>query len=219
MSLSDFQPQIGESVTATLSDPDGDTTRTAWQWARSADQTEWTDIAGARSATYTPGDDDAGMYLRAAATYYDPVGDAAETAMGVSDFSVEGKPAINAQPKFPDQDPGTSGTQNRVAELEVDEETAVGTSIGDPVVATDADNDPLIYGLAPTDDLGTGDAKRFSIDNETGQIKVAVKLNADTGGPLDEASPTFLLAEDALTGPELTKLTADGDADDKLHTS
>ena len=89
------------------------------------------------------------MYLRAAATYYDPVGDAAETAMGVSDFSVEGKPAINAKPKFPDQDPGTSGTQNRVAELEVDEETAVGTSIGDPVVATDADNDPLIYGWLP----------------------------------------------------------------------
>ena len=28
VSLSAFQPQIGESVTATLSDPDGDTTRT-----------------------------------------------------------------------------------------------------------------------------------------------------------------------------------------------
>ena len=177
------QPQAGKPVTATLSDPDGPTTRTKWLWSRSADQMDWEDIEAARSSSYSPGAGDAGMYLRATATYYDPLGDAAETAEGVTEFRVEATPAINASPKFPDQDPGTPGTQNTVATLEVKEESAVGTSIGDPVAATDADNDPLIYGLDKTvPDQRDGDEDRFAIDKDSGQITVAKKLDADTEG-------------------------------------
>ena len=68
VSLSDLQPQVGSSVSATLNDPDGDTTRTRWQWSRSADKAEWTQIEGARSSGYTPVAADDGMYLRAMAT-------------------------------------------------------------------------------------------------------------------------------------------------------
>ena len=210
--MSDLQPQIGKPVTATLSDPDGQHTRTRWQWSRSADNSAWTDIAGARSASYSPVSGDAGMYLRAMATYYDPLGEDAETAMGATDFMVEGEPAINAPPKFPDQDPGEAGVQNAVAMLEVNEETAAGTSIGDPMVATDADNDPLLYAFDDTPDLKDGpnnDVARFTIDNETGQIKVGKKLGADDGQSEDEGSsgvtdlPTELTAED--TGDEVNE--------------
>ena len=100
VSLSDLQPQVGSSVSATLNDPDGDTTRTRWQWSRSADKAEWTQIEGARSSGYTPVAADDGMYLRAMATYYDPVGTDAETAEGISDFRVESTPAINAAPNL-----------------------------------------------------------------------------------------------------------------------
>ena len=54
VSLDDLQPQAGASVSATVSDPDGDTSETAWQWSKSMDQESWEDIAGATSAAYAP---------------------------------------------------------------------------------------------------------------------------------------------------------------------
>ncbi len=64
----------GNSVTATLTDPDTPTNQ-VWQWDRSADgSTNWTTISGATSATYTTTDDDAGNYLRASVTYDDDSG-------------------------------------------------------------------------------------------------------------------------------------------------
>ena len=152
VSLSDLQPQAGASVTATLSDPDGDTTRTRWQWSKSMDKMEWMEIEGARSSGYTPAEADVGYYLRAMATYYDPVGDDAETAEGMSDFMVEATPAVNAKPAFPDQDPNTPGVDNEVTLLTVKDGAAAGASIGDPVSATDADNDPLLYSMGDADD-------------------------------------------------------------------
>ena len=42
VSLDDLQPQAGASVSATLSDPDGDASETAWQWSKSMDEaTSW----------------------------------------------------------------------------------------------------------------------------------------------------------------------------------
>ena len=97
--------------------------------------------------------------------------------------------------------------QNAVAKLDVDEEAAVGTSIGDPVSATDADNDPLLYGLADTPDLkiGADGAARFTIDPESGQIKVGVRLDNDAAdGSRDEDTP-------AQTDPALDANTLDND--------
>ena len=53
------------------------------------------------------------------------------------------------------------------------ENTAVGMPIGEPVSATDADQDILFYELLDTPDLedDDGDA-RFTIDSLTGQIRV-----------------------------------------------
>ena len=48
--------------------------------------------------------------------------------------------------------------------------TAVGANIGDPVTATDADNDPLTYTISRSD------ASFFSIDSSTGQLQVTTAL-------------------------------------------
>ena len=70
-----------------------------------------------------------------------------------------------ATPEFTD---GDSTTRSVV------ENTPADVNIGDPVVATDADNDPLTYSLGGTDEAS------FSIDSETGQLKTNADLNHDT---------------------------------------
>ena len=82
VSLNDRQPQAGagQTVTASVTDPDGDTVGTTWQWSRSMDMSEWADIDGATSSAYTPQEEDAGYYLRATATYSDGLGTGQDSA-------------------------------------------------------------------------------------------------------------------------------------------
>ena len=70
------EPVVGEAVTATLTDADGDVTNQAWAWERSPDQEQlmWSTITRADGATYTPVSDDAGRLLRAMVSYDDAVG-------------------------------------------------------------------------------------------------------------------------------------------------
>ena len=64
-------PTVGSPMTVTLSDPDGGVGRLSWQWARTADKTNFTDIAGATDASYTPRAADVGKFLRVTASYDD----------------------------------------------------------------------------------------------------------------------------------------------------
>ena len=75
MSLSPSSGLVsGDSVTATLTDPDNPTNQ-VWLWQRSANgSTNWSNISGATSASYTTTDADAGNYLRATVTYNDDSG-------------------------------------------------------------------------------------------------------------------------------------------------
>ena len=72
VTLDPARPSVGSEVTASLTDLDGDVSGTTWQWA-SADamDVDFTNIDGADSASYTPVEDDAGMYLQATASYTD----------------------------------------------------------------------------------------------------------------------------------------------------
>ena len=95
VTLDDLQPQAGESVSVvSLSDPDGDASETLWQWSRSMDQAEWSDIAGATSSTYTPATGDIGYYLRATATYSDGFEEGRDSAMGDTAFAVERRACV-----------------------------------------------------------------------------------------------------------------------------
>ena len=75
VSLSPSRPRVGVAVTATLTDDDGGVSNESWQWS-SADSATGTcaDIAGATSATYTPGSDDVDRYLKATVSYDDANG-------------------------------------------------------------------------------------------------------------------------------------------------
>ena len=183
LNLSAEQPQEDVPLTAILTDPDGSVTGEMWQWARSRNRSSgWTDIddeakEDAKTASYTPAEDDVGYYLRATVTYKD--GESAEnekTAQEVSTHSVRKKPYVNAAPVFQDAEGADlSSTKRSVAE-----NSRAGAPVGDPVAAMDQGEfgpDVLTYTLGGTD------ANSFDIDWGTGQIRVKAGNNLDYEDP------------------------------------
>ena len=78
-------PQVGDTITGAVMDPDGGVTVESWQWSRTmdtADMSSWMDIVGETNAAYTASEGDTGYYLRVMATYTDAVG--TDTAMEYS---------------------------------------------------------------------------------------------------------------------------------------
>ena len=205
ITLTTLQPQESVAITATLTDADGrpgvtplntdltddaDGTNTKWQWSRSTRATGgWTDVEDDEStmdevegtqSSYTPTEDDVGMYLRATATYLDgqcePC-DPKKTAEAISANPVQADPS-NKAPRFLDENGNviTSTTRN------VAENTEAGTVVGAPVAATDPGFDgrqeTLTYVLS-----GADDDRDFDIDSGTGQIRVKAALDYEaTGG-------------------------------------
>ena len=193
--LSTRQPQVVNSLTATLTDPDGGasdalridaskadlTTDAKWKWERSQNgRTGWTDIevvtendtSNPNANVYTPVGDDVGYFLRATASYDDGQGDDKSAEM-VSDFAVEPVPYSNKMPAFLDAE----GMEITDAARSVAENSEAGAPVGDPVQATDAAEtgpDVLTYKLDNTE--------TFSIDSATGQIEVGegTRLDYDT---------------------------------------
>ena len=78
VTLSSAHPVVGDSLTASLSDPDGLVSYNPprWQWQQSEDlpTPAWDDISRARSNVYTPSTEDEGRLLRATVTYGDDHG-------------------------------------------------------------------------------------------------------------------------------------------------
>ena len=153
----------GEEITASLTDPDGTPSSVRWRWARGNTATgTFANISGATAATYTLVADDVGKYLRATASYTDPEGS------GKSANRVTGQVgAGNSEPTFDD---GATATRT------VPENSAMGTSVGTPVAATDTDNDTLTYSLAGTDRAS------FDIDSSNGQIETKSGVTYDFEG-------------------------------------
>ena len=167
-------------VTASLEDDDIPT-NISWQWARSRSPTSgWANIAGETSATFTPGDGDIGGYLRATASYDDGE-DSGKTAVKVSP-RVGQAPPVNSAPSFPATERGIR---------EIAEDATDGTPVGDPVAATDFNNDPLTYTLSGTD------AALFTIGTNDGQLRVA------TGAELDfETKRTLRVTVEVTDGKD-----------------
>ena len=186
--LTTLRPMAGVRLTASVTDPDtrvsggdagSDVTGATWQWARSQSGTgSWANIDKATGSMYTPADGDADYYLRATATYKDKESHRDEkTARGVSANTVQASRSANKAPKFAaDQDPVMDEVQAD-ATRKVTENTLAGEAIGDPVVATDDDDDILTYTLTLVDD----DAGLFAIDWDTGQLRTKGEL--DFEGP------------------------------------
>ena len=160
VTLRPMLPSVGTEITATVTDLDiVDQSSVVWTWARSdAMDGTFTNMSGATSANYTPVDGDAGMYLRATASYTDGYG--SDSAMMVTDGAV----TVNAPPSFP----------NAAETRSIAENTAADTSIGAPVAATDPDGDTLTYSLEGTD------ATSFSVDSGTGQLRTSAALDYES---------------------------------------
>ena len=170
--LSTLQPQVGQQVTATLTDGDTiDASTVNWVWLRGSTPIDGSSSTGAVTATYTPVEGDVGNRLRAMATYDDSEGDD-KTAQEDSSRPVRHAPETNTGPVFPDQDPGTTGDQTDQAR-EVAENTTAGRSIGAPVTAIDS-GDVLTYSVGGTDGAS------FDINRATGQIMTKAALDHET---------------------------------------
>ncbi len=71
LELSETSPTVGDTVTATLTDPDGVVSVQDWQWSRSTTIDGTFTHITEETATYTPTDDDVGYYLKVVAKYTD----------------------------------------------------------------------------------------------------------------------------------------------------
>ena len=89
-------------------------------------------------------------------------------------------PTQNRAPKFP----GATDTRS------IDEESAAGTNVGNPVTASDRDRDTLTYTLSGTD------ASSFSIGSRTGQVTVG------TGTMLDFEDKASYMITVTATDPD-----------------
>ena len=157
-------PQVGDTITGAVMDPDGGVTGETWQWSKTmdtADMSSWMDIQDATAAAYMVTEGDTGYHLRVMATYTDAAG---------TDMAMEYSPptmmvtAMMTVPMF----------DSETATREVAENTEAGMHIGDPVMGTDADGDTLAYALGGTD------AASFDIDPETGQLETLAALDYET---------------------------------------
>ena len=173
--------QVNEVLTATLSDPDGSISGETWIWERSLNQNSgWTVIPGATSASYTLVVADEDHYLRATATYTDAVFGSGKTAQAVSTKV----PNLNWPPMFEIPPPTFSVPENSAARVE----------IGTPVTAADQEMDPLTYSLDDTDGAS------FDIDSSTGQIKTKAPLDYETK---DSYSVTVTARDRPVDDPEV----------------
>ncbi len=161
ITFSPEEPEVGVTQTATLTDSDGGISGEMWQWRRSPDgRTNWVNISGAMSSSYTPDEDDEDSYLEARVTYTDRRGSgkSADAVAGVV-------PSANRRPLFPSTETG----QRTVAE-----NTPAGRNIGAPVAAVDPERHALTYTLTGVD------AAAFTIVASTGQLRTKDALDFET---------------------------------------
>ena len=131
-------PKGGDTLRASLTDPDGTTSNVEWQWSRAdTDSDPFVDIAGATSDTYQLVAADVGTFLRVAAEYDDPEGDGKEAGLVLASTIVAG----NNEPTF----------SAETATYSLDENDGGGTSLGVLEQPDDGDGDSLYYFLMGTD--------------------------------------------------------------------
>ena len=220
--ISSLQPQIGTTLTATVTDLDGVAVTGSWQWASSDSMNgPFTDIPERSSDnTYSPVDADLNKYLQVTARYRDNVSGAdIREKSAVSAYPVR-KDIVtsNEEPKFPDQvtlgvapdtdaDGGTDSTllyARRITERFIHENSPSGTRVGAPVTAFDdkSDIEVLTYSLSGA----RADVDKFNIDPVTGQITVAAGAMLDA-----DAQPS--IRGNADTPYEVSVIATDGDGD------
>ena len=183
-----------------------------WQWSRAEDNqddTEFVNIDGETTNTYTPKDSDRGFYLRATARYTDPLrmdddpSTPADERIAEGSLRTEMATTENAARFAPGPASVPTFSVTGAVEREVAENTMPGGNVGAPVVATGPTG--LVYSLEGSD------AKYFNIDSATAQITV--------GGPPERTDPDLDFEDPAKDGFSVTVkvVVTGGDATQKAE--
>ena len=208
ITLSTRQPQVGRSLTATLTDQDGVEGNIVWLWQKidaidtsgvfSCPTTGYTEVDTAgdnedrdEKQTFTPlaedvntGMDNAfkAVCLQVVATYNDGFGSNDDTVDVETANPVLQQRAANSAPVFEDQDPDTEEIENDSATRTVGEDADNGDPVGRALTANDSDKDIGVDNLndMPTYTLHGADAASFKIDDDSGQIRRSAPLDYET---------------------------------------
>ena len=190
VTLSSTQPVVGIQLMAEVTDPDNSVSNINWTWEGSQNGRSWTLVHGTvgfTSSSYTPGALIVGRLLRARVTYTDDYG-SGKSAQMVFANRVEPEPiTTNLPPVFP----------SNTAERNVDENTAPGVNIGEPVAATDPEDDTLTYSL------DVPSRATFDIVATTGQLQTKAALDHETTG----SYVVIVTATDTAAGTDTTTVT------------
>ena len=155
-------PHVGEPVTATLTDADGEPGTITWEWKVG------TAVVGFNTDSYSPVADDVRKTLSVKATY-------TQDGDGVTITKSAG--TVRDAPSPPNEPPTFANTAENNARS-VDEDARVGTTLGKAIKATDPNGDSLTYSLS-----GTG-ASFFRISSSSGQLSTAAVLNHEASETL-----------------------------------
>ena len=126
VTLSGTPPRELHQLTAALSDPDGVIGNPTWQWARSPNQSTWTDITGATATRYPPGAADVGQYLRATATYTDDQGSGTRAAAATT-TRVQAAPKVTLH--LSDTSISEDGTESSTVTVTLDTASSAVTTV------------------------------------------------------------------------------------------
>ena len=94
-------PQVGDTITGAVMDPDGGETVESWQWSRTTTPTmmdSWVDIEGETNAAYMVMEGDNGYYLRATAMYDDGEGMGKMASMQTMMVTMNASPCSTPRP-------------------------------------------------------------------------------------------------------------------------
>ena len=211
VTLSPQQPVVGEAVTATLTDADGDITRHAWQWERSLGIgiLEWTVISGAQSESYTPtAPEDAEKLLRVVVTYTDGTG-SGRSATSAPTERVDQRGAVTLSTGVPDVDIAITATladaDGGVTGVVWQWQRSAGT--GTPSWSDISDADEAAYTPVAADE-GMALRAAVSYDDAIGSARSAVSASTQKVGKSGEVS---LNSTAPVVGDELTATLTDTD--------
>ena len=225
VSLTWTRLQVGAEVEASLTDPDGNVSGVTWHWEKSSDRSSWTAISTATQATYSPVEGDVNRYLRAVASYTDPLG-AEKTAWSAAAF-VKPVPDPNQTPDFRvNTGSGYDCPQGETADvcLYINRHAPPGSEIHYPGYAYITDHDQVRYSIGGADavkfrigplsgDLYTTDAHAYDNPGTDGKFEITITA-ADPSGRSDSIDvalrPSGSAGSPTVRGPEEIRYPENG---------
>ena len=225
VSLTWTRLQVGAEVEASLTDPDGNVSGVTWHWEKPSDRSSWTAISTATQATYTPVEGDVNRYLRAVASYTDPLG-AEKTAWSAAAF-VKPVPDPNQTPDFRvNTGGGYDCPQGETADvcLYIKRHAPPGSEIHYPGYVYITDHDQVRYSIGGADavkfrigplsgDLYTTDAHAYDNPGTDGKFEITITATDPSGrsDSIDVAlRPSGSAGSPTVRGPEEIRYPENG---------